>query len=182
MGTVSIDPMGRMSRDEYFLRLATLVSMRSTCARRHTGCVLVDKRNHIMATGYNGVPHGFNHCNGGWKCKGALDLPGKGLDQCLAIHAEANALLQCKDAYQVHVAYLTDSPCIHCLKLLLNSSCSRIVFSREYPHPQCRDLWYANRQIFNWVHLPLNWPFQLEESFFRSSEEASSSSTLKQPD
>ena len=54
--------MSRLSNDEYFLEIANTVSQRGTCARRKVGCVLVDSANHIVATGYNGVPSGFIHC------------------------------------------------------------------------------------------------------------------------
>ena len=53
--------MKRPSWDEYFMRVAFLVSERSTCLRRKVGAVLVkDKR--ILATGYNGAPSGIAHC------------------------------------------------------------------------------------------------------------------------
>lgn len=74
-------------------------------------------------------------------CEGAGAPSGAALDACQAIHAEQNALLQCHDIYQIRVAYITASPCITCCKLLLNTSCKRIVFMDEYPHPQARSLW-----------------------------------------
>lgn len=42
----------RPSIDDYFMEMARLASGRSTCVRRSVGCVLVDRRNHVMATGY----------------------------------------------------------------------------------------------------------------------------------
>lgn len=63
------------------------------------------------------------------------------LDGCQAIHAEQNALLQCRDVYAIHTAYVTASPCMTCVKLLLNTSCERIVYVEEYPHSAARDLW-----------------------------------------
>ena len=52
----------RIETDKYFLEIATIVAKRSTCLRRSVGCVLVDTQNHIVATGYNGVPKSFDHC------------------------------------------------------------------------------------------------------------------------
>lgn len=49
--------------DAYFLALAALVATRSTCLRRAVGCVLVDARGHVLATGYNGVAPKHPHCN-----------------------------------------------------------------------------------------------------------------------
>lgn len=59
-------------------------------------------------------------------CKGH-DLP-PGQDSCEAVHAEQNALLQCRDPWEIDTAYVTLSPCKACLKLLLGTSCKRIVY------------------------------------------------------
>ena len=122
----------RPDQDRYFVDMLKLVGTRSTCARRQVGCILVNEKNHITATGYNGVPSGFPHCTD-TPCPGALAPSGEGLDLCLAIHAEQNALLQCKDVYSIKTAYVTAFPCIHCLKLLMNTSCERIVYIENYP-------------------------------------------------
>ena len=136
----------RPSKDNYFLEMAKLVATRSTCARRSVGCVLVNGLGHVVATGYNGRPRGFRHCSEGWPCAGA-DLPsGTGLDACEAIHAEANALLQCGDVNQVVACYVTCSPCINCVKLLLNTSCRRIIFAERYAHDEtAQELWVRDQ-------------------------------------
>lgn len=126
----------RPSADTYFLRMAKLVATRSTCLSRQVGCVIVDNRRHVVATGYNGPPAGFDHCT---QCNRTSS--GCGLDDCYAIHAEMNALLQCPDVYSISTIYCTDSPCIHCLKLLANTSCTRIVFLQEYPHGKSKEIW-----------------------------------------
>lgn len=138
--------MTRPSNDQYFLEMASLASTKSTCVRRQVGCVLVNSLNHVLATGYNGVPSKFDHCFDE-PCEGAKSKPGEGLDLCLAVHAEANALLQCRDVQQIDTVYCTDSPCIHCVKMLLNTSAWRIVFSRPYPHAASQELWtrHGNR-------------------------------------
>ena len=132
----------REDRDVYFAKIAALVSSRGTCIRRKVGCVLVSDRGHVLATGYNGVPRGFPHCIE-QPCGGHTAGSGGALDACLATHAEQNALLQCPDVERIHTCYTTASPCIHCIKLLLNTACSRIVFIEEYPHTQSRDLWLS---------------------------------------
>jgi deoxycytidylate deaminase len=43
--------------------------------------------------------------------------------------------------YAIHTAYVTASPCMTCCKLLLNTSCQRIVYVEEYPHSAAKDLW-----------------------------------------
>lgn len=187
----------RPSKDQWAMDLALATSKRATCLRRQCGCVLLNARGHVLATGYNGVAAGQAHCsevsvNGyvaegapsqysvedlttrmlinsphvkktelgkvwlepysvkdtvlkfEWfqhACPGANAPSGQGLDACQAIHAEQNALLQCRDVYAIHTAYVTASPCITCCKLLLNTSCERIVFLTPYPHPEAKALW-----------------------------------------
>jgi dCMP deaminase len=126
--------------DTYFMSMAILTSSRASCIRRKVGCILVNKRNHVMATGYNGPASGQPNCLEN-PCAGAHAPSGEGLNLCEAIHAEANALLQCPNVWAICTAYVTASPCIMCTKLLLNTSCKRIVFLDEYPHPEARILW-----------------------------------------
>jgi dCMP deaminase len=122
--------------------LARTTSLRATCARRRVGCVLVSTRGHVLATGYNGVAAGQQHCNEGFLCAAARAASGQQLDGCEAIHAEQNALLQCRDPWQIETAYVTCAPCITCTKLLLNTSCQRIVFAQPYAHDTtARELW-----------------------------------------
>jgi dCMP deaminase len=141
--------MNRIGLDEYFVEVAKIVAKRSTCVRRQVGCVLTNDHNHIMATGHNGVASGLPHCIDD-PCPGAHCASGTGLNLCEAIHAEQNALLQCHDIGKIYTAYVTASPCIHCLRLLLNTSCERIVFAEEYPHPEARILWEGQGR--EWVH------------------------------
>ena len=116
--------------DHYFLQMAELVAQRSTCRRRQVGCVLVNSDNHVVATGYNGVPTHFTHCLD-VPCEGATAPSGESLEKCLAVHAEQNALLQLRSD-DLLTAYLTVTPCITCAKMLANSRVTRIVANCEY--------------------------------------------------
>ena len=53
--------MGRLTVDEYFLKIAAVAAERSTCLRHHVGAVAV-KDKHIISTGYNGAPAGLKDC------------------------------------------------------------------------------------------------------------------------
>jgi dCMP deaminase len=141
--------MSRLTKVEYFLKMAHLVSLRATCKRRAVGCVIVNLKGHVLATGYNGVASGRKHCIDS-PCKGAACESGKGLELCEAIHAEMNALLQCQDVQKIHTVYCTTSPCMHCLKLFLNTSCEVIVFSKEYIHSDSKRLWEESGRI--WIN------------------------------
>jgi dCMP deaminase len=133
--------VSRPSKTEWFLDMAELVARRSTCARRSVGCVLVNERGHVLATGYNGVAAGLPHCNEGHPCPGATAPSGTALDSCEAVHAEQNALLQCRDVFSIFTAYVTVSPCTTCVKLLLSTSTRHLVFRERYPHPAALELW-----------------------------------------
>lgn len=53
----------RLSWDRYFLEIAKAVSLRASCPRASSGCVLVDNNTkRILATGYNGAPAGESNC------------------------------------------------------------------------------------------------------------------------
>ena len=123
----------RLDVDNYFLQMSSLVAERATCRRRKVGCVLVDSKNHIVATGYNGVPTHFPHCLDN-PCEGANEPSGESLDKCLAVHAEQNALLQLRSNDYL-TAYLTVTPCTTCAKMIANSSIRRIVSNVVYIQP-----------------------------------------------
>lgn len=138
----------RLTKDEWAMKLALITSKRSTCARREVGCVLLNFRGHVLSTGYNGVAVGLPHCNEMTdgqtlhRCSGADSQSGTNLDGCQAIHAEQNALLQCHDVHNIHTCYVTTSPCLTCVKLLLNTSCEQIIFMDQYSQDS-RQLWLA---------------------------------------
>ncbi len=141
-------PFDRPSRDEVGLLVAKAWSLRGTCPRRRVGCVLMNARGEEISTGYNGPPSGSPHCRdtGGAHdraCPGHDAPSGSSLSLCEAIHAEANALLRCRDIWSIDTCYCTTSPCDDCVKLLLGTSCRRIVFQEEYPHSHGRDRWLA---------------------------------------
>ncbi len=125
----------RPSRDGVFMALTTIIAQRSTCARRAVGCVLINVQGHVLATGYNGVHRGAPHCIDR-PCAGANQPSGEGLHLCQAIHAEQNAIMQCRNITEIHTAYVTSSPCIHCVRLLANTGVKRIVFLEKYPHDE----------------------------------------------
>ena len=85
----------RPEKEEYYLNIAKMVSMRSTCLRRHYGAVIV-KDDRIVATGYNGAPRGVTNCCDAHRCKREeMKVPaGERYELCCAIHAEANAIMQ----------------------------------------------------------------------------------------
>lgn len=120
--------MTRPSWDSYFTDMARLVSTRGTCDRLRVGAVLVRDRR-IIATGYNGAPSSFDHCDD----VGHMMEAG----HCVrAVHAEQNALMQvARDGGSTTIGatlYCTHYPCVLCAKLLIQAGIVRIVCGSGY--------------------------------------------------
>lgn len=126
---------GRPTADEYFMKMAYLISERSTCLRRHVGALIVkDKR--ILTTGYNGAPRGMRHCSevGCVRAKNNIP-PGERHELCRGLHAEQNAIIQAavfgvsiKDG----IMYTTHTPCVVCAKIIINAGIQEIVYADSY--------------------------------------------------
>jgi len=122
--------------DSYFLKMAGLVSERSTCLRRKVGAVIV-KDKHVLATGYNGAPKGLPHCLVEGCLREKLKIEsGMRHELCRGVHAEQNAIIQCayhgvstKDS----TMYINASPCKICAKIIINAGIKRIVYNGDYP-------------------------------------------------
>lgn len=141
-------------KDQVFLRMAYDLSMLGTCARRRVGTIFVDSKHRILASGYNGVAPGDEHCKE-HPCAGAGMPSGTGLDLCEAIHAEQNALKQCAHPDDIDTVYCTTSPCIHCVKMIAGTGCKRIVFASQYSHQGSKDYWEKRGGVWHWVNLVL---------------------------
>lgn len=120
--------MSRLNWDEYFMEICKLVAARSTCDRAMVGCVLVNKDNRIVSTGYNGSVKGNPHCD---------DVGHTMRDgHCIAtIHAEMNALLYCaKEGISTKdtKAYITHFPCLNCTKALIQAGIRAIYYLNDY--------------------------------------------------
>ena len=129
--------------DAYFLAMAMIAGVRSTCIRRHVGAVIVTG-NRILATGYNGSPAGTNHCTDIGCLRQQLGIPsGERQEICRGSHAEMNAVAQAAASgvpiYGCEI-YVTHEPCSICSKILINAGCRRIVHMHTYPDELSRAL------------------------------------------
>ncbi len=126
----------RLSWDQYFLTITRQVAERSTCNRAKVGAVIVREKN-ILATGYNGSPAGLPHCTEvGCLIYQSKTPSGETEENCYrTIHAEINAIAQAaKNGVSIRDAaiYVTHTPCIHCMKVLINTGIKHIFYEKEY--------------------------------------------------
>lgn len=128
--------------------MAIAMAQRSTCLDKQVGCVIVNAKSEVIATGYNGSPRGEPHCTDIGYCLKDYFHDG---NKCPSAHAEQNALLQCRVPEQIHTIYLTLSPCISCTRIIMNTTCERIVFQNEHKHTYAKDMWKGE-----WYHYGAN--------------------------
>ena len=106
------------------MRMASVVSERSTCSRLQVGAILT-KSSRILSTGYNGNIAGLPHCDhteDSGPCRSA-------------VHAEANAILfaaRLGMATEGSLLVSTHEPCLECSKLIVNSGISEVWFENPY--------------------------------------------------
>lgn len=126
----------RPSWDEYFMKIAALVSERSTCLRHHVGAIIVKDRR-VLTTGYNGAAANTKDCLELGCLRNELNIPsGERHEICRAIHAEQNAIIQAGrhgENVSDSTIYCTHSPCIICAKMMVNARIKRIVTYGNYP-------------------------------------------------
>ena len=126
----------RPSWHQYFMTITRQVAERSTCTRAKVGAVIVRDKN-ILATGYNGAPAGMPHCTDvGCLVYTSRTPAGETEENCFrTIHAEINAIAQAaKNGAAISGAsiYITHTPCIHCLKVLVNTGIKHAYYEHEY--------------------------------------------------
>lgn len=134
----------RPSWDQYFMTITRQVAERSTCLRAKVGAVIVRDRS-ILATGYNGAPAGMPHCTEvGCQIYESHTPDGEIEQNCWrTIHAEINAITQAaRNGAAIRDAdiYVTHTPCVHCLKVLINTGIRNVYYGREYKVHTVADL------------------------------------------
>lgn len=138
------------------MKIAEVVSARSSCIRRQAGAILV-KNDQIISTGYNGTARGTVNCDlGGCKrCKTPDIKVGERLDDCVCLHAEENTIIQAaREGISTigSVLYCTYSPCLNCAKLIVNAGINAVLYKNVYSIGSLRKtesyIWSSKSQIY----------------------------------
>jgi dCMP deaminase len=102
----------------------------STCAKRQYFSVILMSNGRVAGVGYNGSPPGLGHCvDGACPRLAQGSEPGSIYDNCIAQHAEANALLWSDPSQRIGSTLIVNGPpCFGCAKQIASSGVQRVVF------------------------------------------------------
>lgn len=135
---VDISINERPSWDEYFMLLAKVSALRSSCNSRPGGSVVV-KNKRVLATGMTGSVPGTEQCSdkGPNYCyRRSEGVPDSSkYNSCKSIHAEANAILfAARFGISLHGAtmYCTLQPCVLCAKQIAGAGIVKVVYELKY--------------------------------------------------
>ena len=134
----------RISKIDMYLNCAENFAYRSTWIKRKYGAVIV-KNDVVISTGYNGSPRGFENCCDIGKCpRVEKDMhQGEGYGICRAVHAEANALLNCSREQTIGAdLYLTGinpddnsihraKPCPICARTIIQAGINNVIMRQS---------------------------------------------------
>lgn len=122
------------NREWKFLRVAVAAAKEfSTCAKRQYFAWVLSPDGRVAGTGYNGSPPGIPHCADG-HCPRLQEgsASGSAYDNCIAIHAEENALLWSDRTARLGGTIIVNGPpCWGCGKKIAGSGLRRLVYLRD---------------------------------------------------
>lgn len=146
-----LKPRERISRDDMFSQICTVVAQRSTCLRSQVGALIV-KNGRIVSMGYNGPVSGMPACVKPIPLMVFMDMAtcdkemeplmkevkeracmGPGCTRSL--HAETNAIAFAARAgvsVEGCTMYCSLSPCINCAKVIVNSGIKELKYLEDY--------------------------------------------------
>ena len=112
-----------ISWDEYFMGVAVLASKRSKDPNTQVGACIVDDRNIILSTGYNGFPYGCSDDEYPW------EREGEDTKYPFVVHSELNAILNSNGkSLSGAKLYVSLFPCNECAKAIIQSGIKEIIY------------------------------------------------------
>lgn len=149
----------RISRDEYFMRIAELTAERGTCNRAKVGAIAVkDKR--IIMSGYNGSPSGVEHCE---------DKHYMHNGHCIAtVHAEQNIIANAAKrgiSLEGSTIYVTHQPCFYCMKMMISAGIKKVVYLNDYYDRLTPDFYFKLIEVEKYDELK-----ELHKQLYNSKE------------
>ncbi len=114
------------SWDEYFMKIAEAVSVKSKDPSTKNGCVIVDKKKRVVSLGYNGMIQGADESK--------MTLSERPMKYFFSIHSEMNAVLFAHQSLEGCTVYNTIATCENCLKYCLQAGIKRFVYKELRVH------------------------------------------------
>ena len=126
----------------YYMKIAEVTAGLSYAKRLQVGAVIV-KDNQILATGYNGMPSGWeNVCEyeeeilvSDLEKGNRLEKTGQLKTKPEVLHAETNAIAKVAQSTESSLGatlFCTHAPCIECAKLIYQSGITTLYYKHEY--------------------------------------------------
>ena len=105
-----------LHRDDYWMGMAFMLAAGSSSMRQQ-GCVIIGMNNEPVGIAHDGSPKTMQ-------------------DSEHVVHAETNALFNCKLPLAGGTAFVTHTPCYHCVLNLVAANIKRIVYFQTKPLDQ----------------------------------------------
>lgn len=134
---------------EYYMGLADNTAKLSSARRLQVGCVIV-RDQHILATGYNGTPTGWDnncedleftyderdtHASGDWKYDEQTKQWFRLKTKPEVLHAESNGLMKIARSTESSsgaTLFCTHAPCMECSKLIYQAGIKKVYYRDAY--------------------------------------------------
>ncbi len=121
----------QLAWDEYFLKIAETVALKSKDPSTKCGCIVVDQNRRIVSTGYNGLIQGADESK--------LTMTERPMKYHMVVHAEMNAALFARRDLTGCTVYCNFATCDNCLKHCLQAGIKRFVYERLRVHSHTSD-------------------------------------------
>lgn len=119
------------SWDEYFLKIAETVALKSKDPSSQMGCVIVDDKKRVVSVGYNGLVQGADESK--------MTLEERPMKYYFATHSEMNAVIFAKRDLAGCTIYNKVATCENCLKYCLQAGIKRFVYKELRVHSHSVD-------------------------------------------
>lgn len=114
----------RLSWSEFFIAITKVCALKSKDPHTQVGACLVNHRNQIISTGFNGFPRGLIDDDYPWARAGnALTVK-----YSYVVHAELNAIITARCDLTGLVLYTTLFPCAACAKVIVQTGIKTVYY------------------------------------------------------
>ena len=117
--------------DQYFMKIAETVALKSKDPSSKMGCVIVDPKKRVVSLGYNGMLQGADESK--------MTLSERPMKYYFAIHSEMNALIFAHQDLAGCTIYNKVATCENCLKYCLQAGIKRFVYGQLRVHSHSSD-------------------------------------------